>query len=229
MDAAERSLTFDGSNLKSGHSRPNEHEGRVHRHSSRQRASERSEPSLAGARFVPVIGAVGGAVAFIGAGKPVVLGDEAASVMSAERSLPSLFAELGASTPFTACTTCSCSFWIGAFGTSEAVVRFPSAVAAGFAIAGTVALGRRLLGTTGGILAGAVIAVLPEFTRMAIEARSYAFSIALAVWLTWLLVVLVRRHETRKRLWLIYAVGAALGCVPLPLPGAARRRASRGR
>jgi len=154
---------------------------------------------------------VGGAVAYAGAGTPSYWGDEAASIVSAQRSLPSLFAELGHIDAVHGLYYLFLHFWTGAFGTSEAVVRFPSAVAAGFAIAGTVALGRRLLGTTGGIIAGAVIAVLPEFTRIAIEARSYAFSMAVAVWLTWLLIVLVRRAESRKRFWLIYAAGLAFG------------------
>jgi mannosyltransferase len=160
--------------------------------------------------LAPAMGVVGGAIAFAGAGTPSYWGDEAASVMSAQRPLSSLFGELAHIDAVHGLYYLFLHFWVGAFGTSEAVVRFPSAVAAGFAIAGTVALGRRLLGTSGGIVAGAVVAVLPELTRMAIEARSYSFGMAAAVWLTWLLVGLVRRHETRKRRWVLYAVGAAL-------------------
>ena len=99
--------------------------------------------------------------------------------------------------------------WISLVGTSEALVRLPSAVAIGFAVAGTVVLGSRLGSRSTGILAGAVLAVLPVATRMGIEARSYAFAMAASVWLIAWLVVLVRRRETRSLVWAAYAIAYA--------------------
>ncbi|WP_162243179.1 MULTISPECIES: glycosyltransferase family 39 protein [unclassified Leifsonia] len=100
-------------------------------------------------------------------------------------------------------------FWMSVVGTSEAAVRFPSAIAVGFAAAGTLTLGRQLFGLRLGIVAGLVFAILPQVTRMGAEARSYAFAIAAAVWLTVWLVSLVRHGEVRRRAWLLYGVAAA--------------------
>src|SRR3954469_21605585 len=64
----------------------------------RTRSSSASHAVRAAARsrFAPAaLGVVGGAVAYAGAGTPSYWGDEAASIVSAQRSLPSLFAELG--------------------------------------------------------------------------------------------------------------------------------------
>ncbi|MGE3192115.1 MAG: glycosyltransferase family 39 protein [Microbacteriaceae bacterium] len=102
-------------------------------------------------------------------------------------------------------------FWVRVAGTSEFATRLPSAVAAGIAVAGVVTLARLLFGVRTGVLAGAVIIALPEVTRVAIEARSYAFSMAIATWITVLLVTLVRRGEAGRRWWLLYAAGLALG------------------
>ena len=159
------------------------------------------------------LGVAGGAVSLIGIGVPSFWGDEAASVLSAERPLPSLIRELMHVDAVHGLYYVFLHFWIGAFGASEAAVRFPSTVAAGFAIAGTVALGWELFGPRAAVLAGLAAMAIPELTRMAIEGRSYAIGMATAVWLTWLLVRLVRRGETRRRMWALYAVGTGLSVV----------------
>ena len=56
--------------------------------------------------------------------------------------------------------------------------------------------------------AGAVFAILPRTTWAGMEARSYAFAAAAAVWLTVLLVTAVRRN--RPRLWVFYALALML-------------------
>ncbi|GAA1953635.1 glycosyltransferase family 39 protein [Agromyces allii] len=144
-----------------------------------------------------------------GAGIPSYWGDEAASVLSASRSLPSLFALLGHIDAVHGTYYLFLHVWTGLFGTSEAVVRLPSAMAVGMAAAGTVVLGGRLYDRRLGVLAGLVFAILPEVTRMGVEARSYAFAMAAAVWLTAWFVALVRRGETRRRIWLLFGVAAA--------------------
>lgn len=155
------------------------------------------------------IACVGAAIAYVGAGTPSYWGDEAASVLSASRSFPSLIGELLHVDAVHGLYYVFLRFWITVAGTGEAAVRFPSAVAAGLAVAGTVALGHRLFNSNIGLLAGAITLTIPTWGLMGVEARSYAFGMAAAVWLTVLLVDLVTAEETGRRRWVLYAAAAA--------------------
>ena len=53
-----------------------------------------------------------------------------------------------------------------------------------------------------------IFAILPRTTWAGMEARSYAFAAAAAVWLTVLLVTAVRRNK--PRLWVCYALALML-------------------
>jgi mannosyltransferase len=158
----------------------------------------------------PLVGFIAGVIAFAGSGIPSFWGDEAASVLSAERSVPSLLALLGHIDAVHGLYYLFLHGWIGLVGTSEAAVRFPSAVAVALAAAGTVVLGTRLAGRATGVLAGCVLAVLPIVTRLGIEARSYAFTMAAAVWLVVWFVTLVRRREARWWAWAAFAAASAV-------------------
>lgn len=162
------------------------------------------------ARMAPVwsVGALGLVVGAIGAWNPSYWGDEAASVMSATRPWPSLVTELQTVDTVHGIYYAFLHVWTSVFGTSEFATRLPSAIAVGFMVAGTAWLVTRFAGIRLGLLAGVVAAVLPRTTWMAEEARSYAIGTAAAVWLTVLLVHLVRR-EARTRVWLVYGVGMA--------------------
>jgi mannosyltransferase len=125
-------------------------------------------------------------------------------------------------------------FWVGAFGEAEVATRFPSAVFVGAGAAGVLVLTRMLTTRRTALLAAAIFAVLPRFTLEAAEARPYALSAALAVWVTVLLLVASRRH--RRRWWIGYGAvlaGSIATFVPLgliivvPAPTAGRRRAPR--
>jgi mannosyltransferase len=129
--------------------------------------------------------------------------------MSAERSIPNLFALLGNIDAVHGSYYLFLHFWTGLVGTGEFAVRLPSAVAVGVAAAGTVMLGRQLLGGRAAIVAGLVFAVIPQVTMMGQEARSYAFGMAAAVWLTNWLVALVRRGDLRPRTWALFGVAVA--------------------
>lgn len=129
--------------------------------------------------------------------------------MSAERSIPNLFALLGNIDAVHGSYYLFLHFWTGLVGTGEFAVRLPSAVAVGVAAAGTVMLGRQLLGSRAAIVAGLVFAVIPQVTMMGQEARSYAFGMAAAVWLTNWLVALVRRRELGPRTWALFGVAVA--------------------
>ena len=156
-----------------------------------------------------VLGAAAALLSFAGAGTPSYWGDEAASVLSAGRPLPSLFAMLGRVDAVHGLYYFFLHGWTSLVGTSEALVRLPSAVAIGFAVAGTAVLASGFASRSTGILAGVVLAVLPVATRMGIEARSYALAMAAAVWLIAWLVVLVRRREMRWLVWSAYGAAFA--------------------
>lgn len=98
--------------------------------------------------------------------------------------------------------------WFALTAIDPVLLRLPSALMIGVAVAGTVVLGQRLVGRTAGAFAGLVLMILPAITDMGIEARSYPWSVAVAVWLT---IVLVHAlADSRKRWWLGYALLASL-------------------
>jgi mannosyltransferase len=159
-------------------------------------ASSRGFRRPFGIRLVAlVLGAFGAAVSFAGSWIPSFWGDEAASVMSAERPLGTLWRELGRVDAVHGTYYLFLHFWIGAFGASELSVRLPSAIAVGLAVAGVVVLANLLAGRRVAVISGVVMAVLPRVTLMGAEGRSYAMSAAVAVWLSVVLVVLLRRRQ----------------------------------
>lgn len=131
--------------------------------------------------------------------------------MSAERPLSSLFTMLQHVDAVHGTYYLLLHFWIDLFGASPLSVRFPSAVIAGIACSGTVVLANMLLSRRVAVIAGIVCVLLPRFTYMGSEARSYALSAAVAVWLTVLFARLVERKTTRRIHWLAYAAGLAVG------------------
>jgi mannosyltransferase len=96
-------------------------------------------------------------------------------------------------------------------GTTEIVLRLPSALAMTAAAAGVAALGRRLHSPRAGLLAGLVFAVLPQVSRYAQEGRSYAFVLACAVLASYLLL---RAGTEPGRRWLP-GYGGAIAAVGL--------------
>jgi mannosyltransferase len=176
-------------------------------------ATRRGAGALTHARwFVATVGGVlATAIAAAGSWIPSLWGDEAASVMSAERSLPSLARMLGHVDAVHGTYYFGLHWWIGVFGTSPFALRFPSAVAVGFTVAAVVMIVWRLDGRKLAILAGVVCLLLPRVTYMGEEARSYAFSAAAAAWLTLLLVEILHRREVRARWWIVYALLLTVG------------------
>ncbi|GAA3872058.1 glycosyltransferase family 39 protein [Leifsonia kafniensis] len=161
---------------------------------------------------------LGALISFAGSWNPSYWGDEAASVMSAERSLPSLFQMLGHVDAVHGTYYLFLHFWIEAFGTSELATRLPSALAVGLATMATAVLARRLFTARVAVVAALVFAVLPRVTFMGAEARSTAMATACAVWLTVLLVQTLRMSASpstsirmRRGLWAAYAALGALG------------------
>lgn len=140
-----------------------------------------------------VFGVLAFALSVAGSWIPSFWGDEAASVMSAGRPLPSLFAMLGNVDAVHGSYYLMMHFWVQTFGASPLSMRLPSAMAIGLAAAGTVVLANRLAGYRAAVFTAVVLLLLPRLTYVGAEARSYAFTAAFAVWLTVLLVVLLER------------------------------------
>ena len=157
------------------------------------------------------VGILGTAVSAIGSGTASLWGDEAASLLSARRSLPSLLAMVQNVDAVHGTYYLGLHFWILLAGTSPTALRFPSAVAIGAAAAGLVLVGARLRGLRYGILAGLLGAALPRMTDIGSEARSFAFSALIAVALTLLAVLALQRPRPRRRIWVAYGVLLALG------------------
>jgi mannosyltransferase len=154
-------------------------------------------------RYLAVeLGTLAWFVTFLGSWRPSYWGDEAASILSAERPLATLWPELGRVDAVHGTYYLFLHFWIDLFGASELSTRFPSTIAVGIAAAGIVLLGARLFGRRVGVVAAIVFAVLPRVSYFGAETRSYAIGTAVAVWLTIVFVALIRRRVTKLLPWI---------------------------
>ena len=158
-----------------------------------------------------LLGAAAVAVSATGSGTASLWGDEAASLLSAERSLPSLAMMAQHVDAVHTLYYLGLHLWIGLAGTSPVALRFPSAVAIGLAVTGLVELGRRMRSLRFGILSGVIAMALPRLTDVGSEARSYAFTAAVAVGLTLLLTIQLQTRAPRRRAWVAYGVLLAVG------------------
>jgi mannosyltransferase len=161
------------------------------------------------------VGLVAFLLSFAWSWQPSYWGDEAASIMSAERSLPSLFGMMDNVDAVHGLYYLLLHGWIDLFGASELATRMPSAIAIGVAAAGTVVLARFFMGPRVAIGGGIVFAILPRVTYMGSETRSTAIATAIGVWLTVLVILALRSSTgTRRRqvvLWLSYSLLLAVG------------------
>jgi mannosyltransferase len=144
------------------------------------------------------------------ASRPSLWFDEGATISaSASRTLPELWKLLGHIDAVHGLYYLLMHGWFTIFSPTEFWSRVPSALAIGAAAAGVTVFTRQFVpGRATAACAGAVFAILPRTTWAGIEARSDAFAVAAAIWLTVLLVVAVRRN--RPRLWLFYALAFML-------------------
>jgi mannosyltransferase len=170
---------------------------------------------LSSARRVPwrtasVLGLIAFAISVAGSWIPSLWGDEAASIMSAQRPWASLFQMLGNVDAVHGTYYVFLHLWIDAFGASTFSVRLPSSIAVGVAAAGIVVLANRLSTMRVAVIAAVVFAVLPRVLYMGAGARSYAIGTALAVWLTIFFVHLISRGVKSRLTWLGYAAVFAL-------------------
>jgi len=156
-----------------------------------------------------LLGLLATVVSSLGSWIPSKWNDEAATQTAAARTLPQLWQMMHHVDAVHGTYYAFMHFWIIAFGTSNVALRAPSMIAVGLTCAGVVILGKRL-GTRRIALCSAVVfLMLPRVTWMAIEARSYALTALVAVWLTIVLVRIVDRQH--QRWWAVYIVLAAVG------------------
>lgn len=148
-------------------------------------------------------------VSYAGAGIPSYWGDEAASVLSAQRSWQSLAAELTTVDAVHGLYYALLHVWIDLFGTSEWSARALSSIGIGFLAGGVVVLGRRWFDNRTAVLAGLLVPLIPRAGVLAVEARGYALAAAAAVWVTILLVRIVDRRS-RRAAWLLYGAAVAV-------------------
>lgn len=104
---------------------------------------------------------------------------------------------------------------LGSVTTMEVAVRAPSIIASLLTVIVMFELGRRVVGTAGGVAAGLLAAVLPVLVLEAVEARGYALMICAAATATWLWWTAL--DTGRPCRWSAYAVVSALGVWAHPL------------
>lgn len=97
--------------------------------------------------------------------------------------------------------------WIAVAGDSLLALRVPSIAALALTAAVTVLIGRRLVSTPVGVVAGLLLAVVPAVSRYAQEVRSYALVTLLATLSTCLLLRALDRPSGRR--WTLYVICTA--------------------
>jgi mannosyltransferase len=158
-----------------------------------------------------VLGVIATLTSAIGSRIPSKWNDETATTTAASRTLGQLWQMVQNIDAVHGLYYLFMHSWIMPFGTSNFSMRLPSAIAVGVACAGVVVLGTRLGTRRIALYSAAVFLVLPRVTWMGAEARSYAFTALVAVWLTILLVRIM--DSGRERWWVIYTIVAAVGVI----------------
>ncbi|PZE66027.1 glycosyltransferase family 39 protein [Curtobacterium sp. MCBD17_021] len=161
------------------------------------------------------IGALGVVVAAAFSWVPSLWYDEAATVTSAQRSWPQLWAELHTVDAVHGLYYALMHAWFWLVGYTPFTLRLPSALAVGVAAGLVVALGRRLGGRRLGITAGIVFLLLPRVQWAGTEGRPYATITTLSVCLTLVGMTALRRTRTGSATgwWTAYGVLAVVAVV----------------
>lgn len=146
-------------------------------------------------------------VSAAGAARPSLWFDEAATISAGTRSVPDLWRMLGHIDAVHGVYYLVMHGWFTVFPATEFMSRLSSSIAVGGAAAGVVVLGRQLSTRQAAVTAGLVFAIVPRVTWAGMETRSYALTMAAAVWLTVFCVLAARRDRPfpgRTALWCCY-------------------------
>ncbi|MDP9375179.1 MAG: glycosyltransferase family 39 protein [Chloroflexota bacterium] len=139
-----------------------------------------------------------------GLGKQSFWFDEADVTMRAQAPLSLLIRDLGAAGQNGPLYTLLLHLWTALFGTGEAVVRLPSALAGAAAIPLIYATGRAVHGPKLGLYAAGIMTVAPYQHWYAQEAKMYALAVCATLAATLLFLLALR--EDRGRVWIGYVV-----------------------
>jgi len=161
--------------------------------------------------WAALIGLFAVAASAAGSWIPSLWGDEAASLMSATRPLPSLWHMLSYVDAVHGLYYLGLHAWIDVFGPSAFSIRLPSALAMGVCAAAVVWLSGRFGTLPFAVLAGVFAAVLPRLIFAGEEARSYAMTAALAAVLIAILVEIGRRDSRALGGWIAYTAVLTVG------------------
>ena len=140
-----------------------------------------------------VVAAAALLIGVLGSWRPSLWNDEGVTISAASRSLPQIWELTGRIDAVHAVYYSLLSPWVDVFGASPLVVRLPSALLVAATTWVLVRLVEHWVPAREALTAGAVFAVLPRSTWMAIEARPWALATFLAVLATLLLVRWVER------------------------------------
>lgn len=167
-----------------------------------------TEPGRRPARDLFAVWAVSFGVLIGGSWVPAWSGDEAATVMVVRRTLTEVV-RTAAYDPALQPYYLLLNLWATP-STGSGWLRLTSVVAMATAVTLTAALGTRLLGRYGGLVAGVVMLALPATSRYGHDLRPYALSVLLAVAVAWSWSGSLDRWSRRAAL---AALVAALGLV----------------
>jgi mannosyltransferase len=160
----------------------------------------------AGAGIVAVV------VTALGSWIPSLWGDEAASALSAQRSLPSFLHEVSHVDAVHAVYYAMLHVWVALFGASAFSLRFPSAIATGVMVAGVIVLVRMFArGWRLPLIAAAFAVALPRVNFAGIEARSYAGTAAVATWVVIVAIATLRGRIAPRPGWAWFTVLVGAG------------------
>ena len=157
-----------------------------------------------------LLGLLSTLICLSGSWVPSLWGDEAASLLSARRTLPSLWSMLQHVDVVHGAYYLGLHVWVDVAGTSAFALRLPSAVAIGATTIAVVILGSRLRDDRTAVLAGIIMCVLPRLTYVGEEARSFAFSAALVSWATVAFVFLLDHRHPARRWGVVYGALATV-------------------
>lgn len=143
-------------------------------------------------------------VSAAGSARPSLWFDEAATISASTRTVSELWRMVANIDAVHGLYYLLMHGWFTVLPATEFAARLSSAVAAGAAAAGVVVLGRQMSGRAVAVTAGVIFAILPRVTWAGAETRSYALTMAAAVWLTVFCVRTARRGSRWG--WLVYAV-----------------------
>lgn len=148
--------------------------------------------------------AIGAYLRLTGLGAQSLWFDEADIVMRAQRSWSHTFETFTAAGENGPLYNVLLAAWVRIAGSSEAAVRFPSAVAGALSLPAMYLLGRRLAGRQVGLIAAGLLAVNPYHIWYSQEAKMYAIVTLLAILSALLLVEALDGND--RRLWAAYVV-----------------------